>query len=42
MTLTDIALALGFLAIAVLLSFGFAVMGEPSSEWLWRSVLGAI
>ena len=42
MTLTDIALALGFLAIALLLSFGFAVMGEPQAEWLWHTIFGVL
>jgi hypothetical protein len=30
------------LAVALLMSMGFAVMGEPSSLWLWRDMFGVL
>ncbi len=30
------------LAISTGMSYGFALIGEPRSYWLWHSILGAI
>lgn len=30
------------LAVVLLLSYGLACAGEPSSAWLWRDVLGVL
>lgn len=30
------------LAFGIALSYGFALIGEPQSLWLWRDVLGVV
>lgn len=33
---------LGVLVLAVVLSYGLALAGEPQSVWLWGDVLGVL
>lgn len=32
----------GLVACSLVMSYGFAMLGEPSSAWLWGDVLGLL
>lgn len=37
----DLLIAAAFFPIAAAISYGFAMIGEPQSVWLWCSILRA-